>query len=191
MPLLNQALAWLDAHRSALYLLAGLLSFLVAHRSQVDAWAEKNPRVAGLMKLLRGAGIDPWLILQGLSLVLLKRLPKPKDPPSTPPTVTNSGAGISIVALTFVLTFGVSFAAVVSCTSQKVPDAADAYAGLVQACKLYAFVPAEHHTPESDKACQAVTHLCDEVPAPAPTPTRAPEDAGVLPSAPVDADAGQ
>jgi hypothetical protein len=59
----------------ALWLAAGLLSLLLSHKSQVDAWAEKNPRTAGLMKLLRSLGLDPWMLVQGLALLVRGRLP--------------------------------------------------------------------------------------------------------------------
>lgn len=58
------------------WLLAGLISLLVAHRSQIDHWAEQNPRLAGLMKLLRSVGLDPWMFVQALSLIVKGRLPK-------------------------------------------------------------------------------------------------------------------
>lgn len=89
------------AWKVAAYAVASfLLSLLIARRSQVDAWAESNPRIAGAMKILRGTGIDPWLIAQGLTLVVAGRLPKwlrppapestgdrptPTDPPRRPP----------------------------------------------------------------------------------------------------------
>lgn len=57
------------------YLLAGLISLLVAHRSQIDHWAEQNPRLAGLMKLLRSVGLDPWMLVQAVSLIVKGRLP--------------------------------------------------------------------------------------------------------------------
>lgn len=76
-----------------------LLSLLLAKRSQVDTWVESVPRLAGLMKILRGVGIDPWLIAQGLVLLFAGRLPKslrpvndadrptPTDPPRKPPRI--------------------------------------------------------------------------------------------------------
>lgn len=48
---------------------------LVAHRSQVDAWCEKRPKLAAVLKLMRGLGLDPWLLVQGLTLLLKGRLP--------------------------------------------------------------------------------------------------------------------
>jgi hypothetical protein len=51
------------------------VSLLLARRSQVDAWCEANPRVAGLLKILRGIGLDPWLPIQGLSLLIFGKLP--------------------------------------------------------------------------------------------------------------------
>jgi hypothetical protein len=53
-----------------------LLMVAFGHRSQIDAWCERNPRVAGVVKLIRGTlPFDPWLIVQGLALIVLKRLP--------------------------------------------------------------------------------------------------------------------
>jgi|SRR5688500_6633680 len=77
------------------HLALGVLALLVARRSQVDAWAESNPRLAGVMKLMRALSIDPWMIAQAFMLILVKRLPEdPKveiKPPSDddPPTGEN------------------------------------------------------------------------------------------------------
>jgi len=43
----------------ALWLLSGFLSAALAKRTQIDHWCEARPRVAGLLKLLRGFGLDP------------------------------------------------------------------------------------------------------------------------------------
>ena len=59
----------------ALWLAAGVLSLVLSHRSQIDSWAEKNPRLAGAMKLLRSLGLDPWMLVQALSLIVRARLP--------------------------------------------------------------------------------------------------------------------
>lgn len=59
-----------------LFILYILLMVAVGHRSQIDAWCERNPRRAGVLKLIRGVcPADPWLIVQGLALLILKRLP--------------------------------------------------------------------------------------------------------------------
>lgn len=57
------------------WLLTGLLVLLLTKKSQVDEWAQEHPRIAGLMKTLRGIGLDPWIIAQGLCLIFLGRLP--------------------------------------------------------------------------------------------------------------------
>lgn len=57
------------------YLVFGLISLLLSKRSQLDHWAEQNPRLAGLMKLLRSTGLDPWLAVQALSLIVKGKLP--------------------------------------------------------------------------------------------------------------------
>jgi hypothetical protein len=72
---MTQALDYVAAHPWVGWLFLGLLSLLVSQKSQVDAWAEKNPRVAGFMKLLRSLGIDPWLLVQSLSLIFRSKLP--------------------------------------------------------------------------------------------------------------------
>ncbi len=59
-----------------------LIHLALSHKTQIDSWCEANPRVAGTLKILRGVGIDPWLVLQGVSLLVQGRLPKylkPKD----------------------------------------------------------------------------------------------------------------
>jgi hypothetical protein len=59
----------------ALWLAAGVLSLVLARRSQIDTWAEQNPRLAGALKLLRSLGLDPWMLVQGLALLVRGRLP--------------------------------------------------------------------------------------------------------------------
>ncbi len=82
--------AWLLGSGILWYFLSCVISFVLANKSQIDEWAEKNPRVAGFMKILRGCGLDPWLISQGLSLLVRKRLPEKTRPPvltpETPPS---------------------------------------------------------------------------------------------------------
>jgi hypothetical protein len=86
---MTQFLAYLDAHPWALWavgtIVAGVFSLILSRRSQIDAWAESNPRIAGVMKLLRGMGIDPWLVVQGLMLIVTKRLPAPPAPKTSRP----------------------------------------------------------------------------------------------------------
>jgi hypothetical protein len=69
-----------------LYLVSGIVSLILANKSQIDGWANANPRLAGILKLMRGLGLDPWLLLQSLSLLILGRLPQkpPQDPPAPP-----------------------------------------------------------------------------------------------------------
>lgn len=63
-----------------------LITLLFSRRSQIDAWAEAHPTAAAVHKLARAFSIDLWMVLQGLSLLIRKRLPDSKDPPSQPPT---------------------------------------------------------------------------------------------------------
>jgi len=87
---MDQFLKWASAHPAGsgvlLYLAFGLLALLAGKRSQIDAWVEEHPRLAGVMKILRGVGLDPWLPIQGITLLVFGRLPKfmgvtPKLPP--------------------------------------------------------------------------------------------------------------
>lgn len=90
MPDLTSALDYLTAHPWAGWLLLGAVTLLLSRKSQVDAWAESHPRVAGVHKLMRSLGIDPWMLLQSVSLIVRGRLPaqkvaaKPDDAPPTP-----------------------------------------------------------------------------------------------------------
>lgn len=75
--LIAQMYAWSAAHWfvASLIALYIVLQFAYGRRSQIDAWCEKRPRVAGVLKILRGLGVDPWLIIQGLTLLAKGRLP--------------------------------------------------------------------------------------------------------------------
>lgn len=59
----------------ALWLASGVLSTLLAKRTQIDHWCEARPRVAGLLKLVRGFGLDPWQVVQGVALIVKGALP--------------------------------------------------------------------------------------------------------------------
>jgi hypothetical protein len=87
---MTQLLDYVTAHPWLLWLVAGVLSLVLSRRSQIDAYAEMHPRVAGIMKLLRSLGLDPWMLLQSLSLIVRGRLPEPPPVKSTrklPPLV--------------------------------------------------------------------------------------------------------
>lgn len=104
------------------YLVFALGSLLLSKKSQIDAWAESKPRLAGAMKIFRGLGLDPWLVIQGIVLIFKGRLPKSsrsippppndddKQPPSdrTPPTGSAKPSSIPPLtpAATFLLLFG-------------------------------------------------------------------------------------
>lgn len=71
-----------------IWLAATALLNLLAHRSQVDAWCERRPRLAAVLKVMRGMGLDPWLLVQALSLALRGRLPAAlRTPEDAPPTL--------------------------------------------------------------------------------------------------------
>lgn len=60
----------------ALFVAAYALNLLYGHKSQVDAWCNANPKRAAIIKIIRGLlPVDPWLIIQGLSLIFKGKLP--------------------------------------------------------------------------------------------------------------------
>lgn len=58
-----------------------VINLMFAGRSQIDAWAEAHPRIAGTMKAMRGLGLDPWMLLQSASLIVKGRLPAAQTKP--------------------------------------------------------------------------------------------------------------
>lgn len=53
-----------------------LINLILGKRSQIDNWALQNPKIGGVFKLIRGIlPCEPFLILQGLSLILKGTLP--------------------------------------------------------------------------------------------------------------------
>lgn len=58
-----------------LYLALGAINLLFGHKSQINAWTESKPRLAAVLKLSRSLGLDPWMLLQSLTLVIRGRLP--------------------------------------------------------------------------------------------------------------------
>lgn len=138
----TQLLDYLTAHPWAGWLLLGVISLLVSRRSQVDAWAEANPRVAGVHKLLRGFGVDPWLVLQSLSLIVRGRLPAPpkslapKDD-SAPPTPRSGAAPPSAAGLLVFLAALAGAPNLTGCSSASPvgpPCDAATLAGIVAEC---------------------------------------------------------
>lgn len=85
LTLLLDSKTWLAL---ALYAaITGVLNLLIARRSQVDAWAESNPRLASVLKLVRSLGLDPWMVIQSLSLFFRGKLPDgSKDAPPRGPS---------------------------------------------------------------------------------------------------------
>jgi hypothetical protein len=104
---MDQVTAWIAARPLWFcYLLFGVLALLLARKSQVDAWVEAHPRIGGIMKALRGAGLDPWLIVQGICLIVLGRLPKkpvidtkPKPPSALALLLLSLGLALSVATL--------------------------------------------------------------------------------------------
>ena len=58
------------------FVAAYLLNVLAGHKSQIDSWCNQHPKMASLMKAIRGIlPFDPWLIIQAIYLLLTKKLP--------------------------------------------------------------------------------------------------------------------
>lgn len=58
------------------FIVAYGLNLLFGHRSQVDSWCNANPKRAAVLKFIRGVlPIDPWLIVQSISLLFKGKLP--------------------------------------------------------------------------------------------------------------------
>lgn len=55
--------------------ITGAANLALSYRSQIETWAEANPRAAALQKLLRAIGLDPWNLVSAVSLWAKKRLP--------------------------------------------------------------------------------------------------------------------
>lgn len=78
---ISSAWDWLLSSGLLWYLVAFLLVSILGRKSQIHEWAEANPKLAGLLKILRGVGFDPWIIIQGLYLLVSKKLPPGLKPP--------------------------------------------------------------------------------------------------------------
>lgn len=63
------------AQNLGLVLLYLALMSVIGRKSQIDAWCMKQPKLAGVIKILRGVLPDPFLLVQGIALIVLKRLP--------------------------------------------------------------------------------------------------------------------
>lgn len=86
------------------YLALGVVSLVLSHRSQIDEWAENNPRLAAVLKLVRALGLDPWMLVQAISLLVRKRLPAAQVAGSKsmrpPPLVTLTLGCVCLVLMT-------------------------------------------------------------------------------------------
>jgi len=74
-------------------LLSIVLNRMLAHKAQIEKLITTgNPRMAGLLTLMRGSGIDPWFIWDGLQLIARGHIPPGPGSSSadrpTPPDVT-------------------------------------------------------------------------------------------------------
>jgi hypothetical protein len=56
--------------------LTGIFNLILGHKSQVEAWAESNPKLAAILKFTRALGFDPWNLIAAISLIVQKKLPE-------------------------------------------------------------------------------------------------------------------
>lgn len=157
---MGQFLDYLSAHPWILWLAFGLLSLVLSKRSQVDAWAEAHPRVAGVLKLLRSVGLDPWMLLQSLSLLIRGRLPDPPQPKATskrpPPLVL------------LVLSVGLLSCADMT-AQQRAETAVEIVTKAKQACGIYTLFPETPRHQVLDETCPLLLATTIKAP-PAPEP---------------------
>ncbi len=72
MPQLN----WNVIAVSLLYAAAtGIFNLILGHKSQVEAWAQSNPKLAAVLKFTRALGLDPWNLFSAALLLLKGKLP--------------------------------------------------------------------------------------------------------------------
>jgi hypothetical protein len=147
---MENLLNYLSANPWALWLALGVISLVLSKQSQFDEWANSRPRLAGMMKLLRGLGLDPFLLLQSLSLIIRGRLP---DPPATKPT--SKLPPLTIVTLALVC-IGLSGCAALGSTSEPCSEAS--LAGIVAECQLR--IERECPRDQDVETCQALKD-CD------------------------------
>jgi len=79
---MHQIITFVTAHYVWIAVIAlYICNLLLGHRSQLDSWVLKHPKMGGFLKLVRGfLPADPWLILQGCSLLLKGTLPAKLTP---------------------------------------------------------------------------------------------------------------
>jgi hypothetical protein len=71
-------LAWLTgpaAQAVGLCIVYVVLMVAIGSKSQIDAWCMKNPRMAGVIKVIRAICPDPLMLVQGVTLIVFRRLP--------------------------------------------------------------------------------------------------------------------
>jgi len=56
--------------------LTGIFNLVLGRKSQIEAYATANPRLAAILKISRAMGFDPWNVISGLSLAFTKKLPE-------------------------------------------------------------------------------------------------------------------
>lgn len=157
---MDQVTAWAASQPLwVCYLLLGVLALIFSRKSQVDAWVEANPRIGGFMKTLRGLGLDPWVIVQGLCLIFLGRLPKMPDvkpKAKLPPP-------FALILLVMVVGYCTAVGAILSCASLPPPPSK---AQMIEASEAIAFNEAAVALALLDdaeaKRLDAITHPTDE-----------------------------
>ncbi len=132
----------------------GIGNFLLSRKSQIEHWAEANPRAAAWQKLFRAIGFDPWSLVAAWTLAAEGRLPFAQKagatvvdgkikPPSIPPAALLCLAALAILAM--------------ACASEPVKPPCDAstLATITAACSAQAFECGEKGIAKED--CAAIT----------------------------------
>jgi hypothetical protein len=102
--------------------LTGLFNLLLGHKSQVEAWALANPRLAAILKLTRALGLDPWNIFSAALLLLKGKLPAAQQANS--PIAKAEQQKLNVARLAgplIVLLFCCSLPALHGCATAKPP----------------------------------------------------------------------
>jgi hypothetical protein len=153
---ITQLVALAKAHAWTTLLLHGALALIllaVARRSQIDSWAECNPKIAGVLKILRGLGIDPWLVLSGLSLLIRGRLPATKDDSKKPPS--GGAGGLVGFAICVIAALAIGCASIPP-QFKDVANEAGARTAVMTACSL------GHSYDGKVSAATAVVEICSK-----------------------------
>ena len=74
---MQQAITFVTAHWVWIaFIILYICNLLLGHRSQLDSWVLKHPKMGGFLKVIRCIlPCDPWLFISGCTLILKGTLP--------------------------------------------------------------------------------------------------------------------